>query len=73
MTLLVKHVPVLVVAEGVAVPLGEVLEAQPELVVVSVELGVAGDLRQEHLGHLQRTLKTNIPNNHGFIQPTLCS
>ena len=57
--------------ERAAVPLGEVLEAQPELVVVSVELGVAGDLRQEHLRHFQRPLSTNITNNQGFIQQTL--
>ena len=48
--------------ETSTVPLGEVFEAEPELIVVSVQFGVTGDFWQENLSHLQRTLrlKTNI-------------
>lgn len=41
---------------GRLVPLGKVLEAETQLVVVPVELGVLWDLSQKHLGHLQRAL-----------------
>lgn len=39
-------------------PFSEVFEAQSQLIVVPVQLGVAGNLGQEHLSHLQRTLWT---------------
>lgn len=46
------------------VPFGEILEAEPELIVVSVQLGIAGNLRQEDLSHFQRTLRSRKTVQH---------
>lgn len=42
---------------GPASPQDELFEAQPQLVVVTEELGVLRDLVQEDLGHLQGSLR----------------
>lgn len=51
--------------EGQSIPFGEVFKAEPKLIVVSVQFWVTGDLRQEHLSYLQRTLgKTEQSHKH---------